>query len=65
MSGQIKLREPGRRAFPADDPPQLMLVPSQKPNRPDMRAEMSDEGKERPQKMNNEQVRRKAVRVSG
>jgi hypothetical protein len=53
MSKQIKRREPGKRVYPSDNRPQLVLVPSpQKPIRPDASAEMSDEVKEMLREMN-------------
>ncbi len=58
MSSEQKRRVPGKRAFPADDYPKLVLVPSpQKPIRPDASAEMSPEVKEMLREMN----RRRAV----
>ena len=51
MSEQIKRREPGKRAFPSR--PKLVLVPPvQKPSRPDVRTELSDEVKEMLHEMN-------------
>jgi hypothetical protein len=52
MSSEPKRREPGKRVFPVDDRPQLVLVPSQHPKRPDARTEMSPEVKEMLREMN-------------
>ncbi len=53
MSNGQQRREHGKRVFPADDRPKLVLVPSpQKSNRPDMSAEMSDEVNEMPRELN-------------
>jgi hypothetical protein len=52
MSEQ-KRRVPGKRAFPAADPPQLVLVPSPpQPIRPDASAELSQAVKEMLREMN-------------
>ncbi len=51
MSEQIKLREPGKRAFP-EKCRKLQLVPPQQPSRPDVSAEMSHEVKEMLREMN-------------
>ncbi|MDQ3253248.1 MAG: hypothetical protein M3R15_04965 [Acidobacteriota bacterium] len=61
MSAEQNRREPGKRVFPASDRPKLVLVPSpQKPNRPDVRTELSPEVKEMLREMN----RRHATRNS-
>lgn len=55
MSEQIKRREPGERAFPSR--PKLVLVPSrQRPNRLDVKTEMSPEVKEMLREMNRRHV---------
>ena len=53
MSSEVKRREPGKRAFPSRERPKLVLVPPpQKPQRPDVRTELSDEVKELLREMN-------------
>ncbi len=49
---QINRRDPGKRAFPPDDYPKLVLVPPPPPIRPDVRTELSDEVKEMLREMN-------------
>ncbi len=52
MSEQIKLRVPGKRAFPSHELPKLTLVPAQQPNRPAPKVEPSSEVKEMLREMN-------------
>ncbi len=53
MSSEQKRRVPGKRAFPADDYPKLVLVPSpQQPKLPDASAELSQAVKEMLREMN-------------
>jgi len=55
MSEQIKLREPGKRAFP-EKCRKLQLVPPQEPNRPHVKAELSEEVKEMLRELNRRHV---------
>ena len=53
MSSEVKRREPGKRAFPSPERPQLVLVPPPpQPKRPDLEAELSEEVKEMLREMN-------------
>jgi hypothetical protein len=52
MSEQIKRREPGKRVYPADDPPKLVLMPPTQPNRPPPKVEQSPKVKEMLREMN-------------
>ena len=53
ISGEVKRREPGKRVYPADDYPKLVLVPPvQQPKLPDVRTELSPEVKEMLREMN-------------
>ena len=53
MSSEVKRREPGKRVFPADNRPKLVLVPpAQQPSRPDASTELSPEVKEMLREMN-------------
>ncbi len=52
MSSEVKRRQPGKRAFPADDYPKLVLVPPAQPNRPAPKVEPSHEVKEMLREMN-------------
>ncbi len=53
MSNGQQRREPGKRVFPADDRPKLVLVPSPlQPRLPDVKTEFSPEVKEMLREMN-------------
>ena len=52
MSSEVKRRKPGKRVFPADGYPKLVLVMPAQPNRPSVRTEFSPEVKEMLREMN-------------
>ncbi len=57
MSSEQKRREPGKRVYPADDYPPLVLVPpAQQPNRPAPKVEPSHEVKEMLRELNRRHV---------